>query len=141
MSLQHLALPLQAARRARQQLDLGVFAQIGMAGGALRALAAEHRQAGDDMVAGFDIGDVFAHRLDHCRTFMAEHRGGRVGVESFHEVQIGMAQSSEGGTEQHFAPLRLFDLYLFDREGLVSCVKDRGFHGWFPPDFFDRMEA
>ena len=71
--VQHLAFPGQPPRRAGQQLHLGVLAEIGMAGHALRALAAEHRQAGDDVIAGLHVGDVLADRLDHAGGFVAEH--------------------------------------------------------------------
>ena len=126
--VQNLALPLQPPSGTGQQFDFGVFAEVGVAGGALRALAAEHRQAGDDVVAGLDVGDVFAYRFDHRRALMPEHGRGRVGIQPFHEMQVGVAKAGIGGAQQHFAPLRLFDLHILDGQRLMRCVKDRCFH-------------
>ena len=104
--VQHLAFPGEPARRAGQQLHLGVLAEVGMAGHALRAFAAEHRQAGDDVIAGLDVGDVVADRLDHAGRLVAEHAGGGERIQAFHEMQVGVAEAGKGGAHQHLAPLR-----------------------------------
>ena len=47
----------------------------GRPGRAIVAGAAEHRQTGDDVIAGLHIGDVGADLLDDARRLVAEHRG------------------------------------------------------------------
>jgi hypothetical protein len=42
------------------------------------------------MVAGLYIGNVYAHRLDHRGAFMPEHRGRRIRIQAFHEMQVGV---------------------------------------------------
>jgi len=44
-----------------------------VAGDTLRAGAAEHREAGDDMVARLDVGHAVADRLDDSGGFVTEH--------------------------------------------------------------------
>ena len=129
--MQDLAFPLQAAGGAGEQFDLGVVAEIGVAGGAVLTLAAEYRQAGDDMIAGLDVCDVLADRFNHRGAFMTEYRGGGIGIQALHEMQVRMAEPGESGAQQHFPALGLFDLYFLDCERLVRCVKDCGFHGRF----------
>ena len=129
--VQHLAFPLQPPSHAGQQLHLGVVAQVGVAGGALRALAAEHRQAGDDVVAGLYIGDVLADGLDHRGAFVAQDGGSDGWVEPLHEVQVGVAEAGVGGAQQDFAALGFFDLHVLNRQGLVRLVKYRSLHVGF----------
>ena len=104
-----LALPGHAARLAGQHLHFGVLAEVRVAGHALRAGAAEHRQAGDDVVARLDVGDVLADRLDHAGRFVAEHAGRRVRIEPLDEMQVGVAEPGIGGAQQHLAALRLVE--------------------------------
>ena len=49
------ALPAHSLRDAGQHLDARVLAKIGVAGYALRAGAAKHREAGDDVVARLHV--------------------------------------------------------------------------------------
>ena len=100
-----------------------------MAGHALRAFAAEHRQAGDHVIAWLDVGDVLADRLDHAGRLVAEHARGRERIQPFHEMQVGMAQSGKGGAHQHLAPLRRRVLDVLDGERLMRLVEDGCLHG------------
>jgi hypothetical protein len=43
-------------------------------------------------------------------------------------MQVGVAQAGIRGTQQNFAPFRLFDFNVFNGQRLVRCVKHRGFH-------------
>jgi hypothetical protein len=82
------------------------------------------------VVAGLDIGDVLADRLDDARAFMAEHDRGR--IEPLDEMQIGMAQPGKGGAQHHFAAPRLFQRHLLDRQRLIRRVQHGGFHPDLP---------
>ena len=64
----------QPARARPAAAHLGALAERRVAGQALRAVAAEDRQAGDDVVARLHVGDVVAHRLDDAGALVAEHR-------------------------------------------------------------------
>ena len=127
--VQHLALPGEPPRGTGQQLHLGVLAEIRMAGHALRALAAEHRQAGDHVIAWLDVGDVLADRLDHAGRLVAQHawRGER--IQALDEMQVGVTQAGVGGAHQHLAALQRRVLHVLDGERLVRLVEDSGLHG------------
>ncbi len=83
------------------------------------------------MIAGFDVGDVLANRLDHGRAFMAEYGWRGIRIQPFHEMQVGMTQAGERGAQKNFPTFRFFNLDLLDRQRLVRHVEDRGFHIWF----------
>ena len=127
--VQHLALPGEPARGAGQQLHLGVLAEVRMAGHALRAFAAEHRQAGDDVIAGLDVGDIVADRLDHAGRLVAEHARGGERIQALHEMQVGVAEAGEGGAHQHLAALQRRVLHVLDGERLMRLVEDGCLHG------------
>ena len=78
--MQLLAVELQALGLARQQLHAGVGADGGTAGGAVLAGAAEHGEAGDDVVALPDVGDLGTDLLDDARRLVAQHHGQRMRV-------------------------------------------------------------
>jgi hypothetical protein len=67
------------------------------------AAAAEGREAGDDMVAGPDRGDVVADRLDHARRLMARQEGERRRIDAVDEMKVGMADAAGSGADQHLA--------------------------------------
>ena len=113
---------------ARRQLDLGVGAERRPARQALLAVAAEHRQAGDDVVAGLDVGDVGADLLDDAGRLVAEHGGQRVRVQPLDEVQVGVAQPGAGRAHQHLARSWLAQADILDDQRLVHFVQDGGLH-------------
>jgi hypothetical protein len=86
------------------------------------ALAAEHRQAGDDVVAGLDVGDVAADGLDDAGRLVAEDRGRRVRVLALHEVEVAVAAAGGAGLDEHLARSRLVDLDLVDDEASPGMV-------------------
>jgi hypothetical protein len=90
------ALPCHATGDAGRHLDLDVLAQIRVAGDALRAGTAEHREAGDHVIAGLDVSHAFADRLDDTGRLMAEHARCRMRVEPLDEMQIAVAQAGKG---------------------------------------------
>ena len=69
------ALHRQALDLARQRLDLGIEAEHGAARVAVLAGAAEHRQAGDDVIAFLDVAHFRADFLDDAGGLVAEHDG------------------------------------------------------------------
>eukprot|EP01036_Dinobryon_divergens_P061035 gene61036-81376_t len=87
------ALPAQAFGHAGRHLDCGVAADGLVTRHAILAMAAEHRQAGDHMVTGLDVGDVFTHRFDDTSGFMAEYGGHGGRVFALDEMQVAVAQA------------------------------------------------
>ncbi len=71
--------PGQARRRSTGRGGLGALSHrsTGRPGEARLAVAAEHRQAGDDVVARADVGDLVADGLDDAGRLVAEHHGHR----------------------------------------------------------------
>jgi hypothetical protein len=120
--MQLLAVEAQALGGAGGQLHLGVGADEGPPRRAVVAGAAEHRQAGDDVVALFHIADLGAHFLHDARRFVAQDHGQGMGIEALDEMQIRVAQPGEGGADQHLACRRLVDGDLLDDERLVDLV-------------------
>src|SRR5262249_16899110 len=93
---------------------------------AVLAFAAEHRDAGDDMVARLDVGDVRADGEHHAGGFVAQHARAGARIEAFHVVQVAVADAGKGGADQHLVGRRLVELDLLDAERLVDLVHDGG---------------
>jgi hypothetical protein len=104
------------------------------AGRAVVAGAAEHGQAGDDVVALLDVVHLRADLLDDAGRLVAQHDGQRMRVKPLDEVQVGMAEARVGGAQEHLARGRLVDRHVLDDERLVHFVQDCGLHGFAPPD-------
>ena len=117
---------------AGQHLHRGVGAEHRAAGGAIVAGAAEHRQTRHDVIAGLHIGDVGADLLDDAGGFMAEHRGQRMRIEPFHEVQVGMAEAGDRGADQDFARAGIRHADILDHQRLVDFMQDGGLHRVLP---------
>src|SRR4051794_18447246 len=104
-----------------------------MAAEALRAGAAEPRQAGNDMVADPQSGDIGAHRLDDAGAFVAEDEGAieREAPEAVDDVQVAVADAGGDAAHQDLTAPRLVHLHLLDGQRLVHLPKDSGghFHG------------
>jgi len=102
--------------------------QVGMAGEALRAAAAEAGEACDDMIASLHGGHVRSHRLDDPRALVAEHdRPAHVVARgAVDHVQIAVAHARRHRADEHLAARRLIDLDRLDRHRLVDPVKHRG---------------
>src|SRR5208282_4144761 len=95
---------------------------------ALLAIAAEHRQAADDVIAGFHVGHLLADFLDDAGGLVAEHRGRGVRIQTVNEMQVAVAYAARDSFNQDFAVLRLVDFDVFDTEGQVGPVENSGFH-------------
>src|SRR5260370_12769563 len=66
---------------------LPIRASIGMPRHALLAVAAEHRRACDDVVAGLEIGDGLSDFLDYAGSLVAEDRGPAKRIAPLDEMQ------------------------------------------------------
>ena len=95
-------------------------------------MAAEDREAGDDMVAGADIADIRADLLDDAGGFMAEHGGGGRGVVAVDIVEVRLADPDGRGADQHLAGTGIGDLDLLDGERAVRAPEHGGFHRMSP---------
>ena len=68
------AVPAQPLRDAGRELDFGRLADRHVARQTELAVSAEHREATDHMVAGFEVRHVLADRFDDAGRFVAEYR-------------------------------------------------------------------
>ena len=122
-----LAFPRQPLGSAGRHLHFRRLADRGVAAGAELAMPAEHRQAADHVVAGLEVADIVADRLDDARRLVAQHRRQRVRVQPLDEMQVAVAQARHRGAHQHLAAPGLFDGDVLDAQGLVRGMQDGGF--------------
>ena len=81
------------------------------------------------MIAGLELRDVRADRLDDAGGLVAEDRRRRERIVAVDEVQVAVAHAAGDRAHEHLAPDGLVDLDVLDRQGLVGTVEDGGFHG------------
>ena len=108
--------------------DRPALAEVRAAGQAVLAVAAEDRQAGDDVVARLELVDVRADRLDDAGRLVAEDGRRRERVEALDEVQVAVADAAGHRAHEHLAPDGLGDVDVLDRERLVGTVEDGSLH-------------
>jgi hypothetical protein len=114
--------------RLAHQLGPLVLAQRQMAVGALRAVPAEGREAGDHVVARLDVVDHRTDRLHDAGRLVTEHGRAREGVVALHEVQIAVAEARRSRSDQHFSRAGLADLDLLDVETTRNRVEHCSLH-------------
>ena len=87
-------------------------AQVGVAGQALLARAAEAREAGDHMVTTLHVDDVLADSFDNAGALVAEHvrLAERETTISVDQVQIAVAHTSGEGADEHLVLRRGIDV-------------------------------
>ena len=95
---------------------------------AVLAVAAEGREAGDDVIPGLHVGHHVPHRLHHAGGFVPENGGQRVGVGAIGEVQIGVAHAGSGGAHEHLPGAGLGHLHILNDERFVRFVQNGCFH-------------
>ncbi|MGY3362498.1 hypothetical protein ACVWZK_009161 [Bradyrhizobium sp. GM0.4] len=66
------------------------------------------------MITGLHIGDVGADLLDDTGRLVPEHRGQRMRIKAFHEVQIGVAETCGRGPDQDLARAGLRQADILD---------------------------
>src|SRR4029078_4817178 len=96
---------------------------------ALPTAAAELGQTGDHAIAGRELGDVGAHRLDDPSGLVAEHGGHGRGQQALHEVQVAVTQTTRRDTDEDLIAGRNVDGELLDGEVARSTVQDGGARG------------
>src|SRR5947209_2087958 len=84
------------------------------------------------MIAWLHIGDVGADLFDHAGRLVAEHRGERMRIQAFHEMQVGVAQPGDACADQHLAGPGLRQADILDHQRLVDFMQDGGLHFRFP---------
>jgi len=105
-----------------------IRASIGMSRHALFAVAAEDREAADDVIAGLDVSHLFADFFDDAGGLVAEHGGRGVGIEAVNEMEIAVAYAAGGGFDQDFAVLGFIEFDVLDTERQLGPVENGGFH-------------
>ncbi len=84
------------------------------------------------MVARLHVVDVGADLLDDTGGLVAEHRGQRMRIKPFHEVQIGVAEPGDRGADQDLARPRIRQADVLDHQRLVDFMQDGGLHRILP---------
>ncbi|MGX1297711.1 hypothetical protein AB7M75_007619 [Bradyrhizobium ottawaense] len=93
------------------------------------------------MVTRLDVSDIGADLLDHAGGLVAEHRGQRMRIEPFHEMQVGVTEPGDRGADQDFARARLRQADVLDDERLVDFIEDGGLHRALPVAFLGLIVA
>ena len=94
-------------------------------------MAAEHREAGDDVIARLAGAHFAADLLDDAGALMAEHDRDLRRIRAFDEVEIRVAHTGGDGADQHLVGAGFVDLNVFDGERLANFAQDGGFHDAF----------
>src|SRR5439155_11066 len=121
------ALPREL-RRLVGRPNRPALAEVRAPGQAVLAVAAEDREARDDVVARLELRHVRADRVDDPRRLMPEDGGRRERVEAFDEVEIAVADAARHRAHQYLARDGLGDVDVLDRELFVRPVEDGSFH-------------
>src|SRR5258708_32264795 len=95
---------------------------------AVLALAAEDRQACDDVITGLHMRYILAHRLDDARPFVTHHRCLADLPHAIHEMQIAVAEPRVGRAHQPLAWRRLVDGNVFDLEATGTRTQNCCLH-------------
>ena len=85
-----------------------------MAGEAAIAVAAEDGEAGDDVVARLDVGNLLADLFDDASGFVAEDCGRRERPLALYEVEVAVADAAGSGAHDDLAGHGLVVLDLLD---------------------------
>ena len=108
--------------------DFGFLAERHVSRQAVFAMAAEHGQAGDDVVAGLDVANRGTDLLDDPRRLVAEDAGHGAGIGAVEEVHVRVTDASRRRADQHLPRAGLVDLDLFDIHPGIHGAEDGCFH-------------
>jgi hypothetical protein len=94
-----------------------------------RAVAARRAPAHDHAVADADVAHAFADRLDHPRTFVAEHdRRHLPPAAGTDDVEVGVADAARFDADERLAGPRRLQLQRFDGDAAVRIQDDAAIH-------------
>ena len=117
---------------ARRALHALAPAQVGIPAEAFVAHAAEYREAGDDVVSGFDVVDHRANRFDNSCGLVTQDGGHGKGVLAFHIVEVAVADARGHSADHHLVGTWVIDLDIFDGQGGIDFAQYGCSHG-LPP--------
>ncbi|MNX54432.1 hypothetical protein D3C86_851600 [compost metagenome] len=100
-----------------------------MTGHAVVAMATEHGQARDYMIAGLDRAHFGTDLFDHTGRLVAQHQRPRIRKRTIDHVQIRMADTHRFGTDQHFTRARFADAHFFNDQWGSNLMEYGSFHG------------
>ena len=83
-------------------------------------------------VAGLDVGDVRPDFFNDAGGFVTEHRGQRMRIQPFHEVQVGVTEAGDAGADQDFARSGIRYADILDLQRLVDFEQYGGLHQILP---------
>ena len=94
-----------------------------------RASAARRAPADDDVVAGRDVHDPLADRLDHTRALVAEQdRQPMSPAAGLDDVQVGVADAARCDPDERFTGAGRVELELGDREAALRGQDGAAIH-------------
>ena len=105
-------------------------AQVRMARGTARALAAGRQEGEHDVVADLERADARADLHHDAGTLVAadaRRLAGDAGEIAGHHMLVAVAHAAGSQLDQHFAGLRRIEVDLFDAPRRVSFPQNRGF--------------
>jgi len=91
-------------------------------------MAAEDGQTGNDVIPRLHIAHLGAHGCHDASGFVAEHNGGRTGVEALLEVHVTVADARRGRPYTDFVRSWGTNIYIFNSQWLMYSAKNCGFH-------------
>jgi len=104
-------------------------------------VAAARHERGDDVIAGREMRDARADRLDDAGRLVTEHHRHWPRPVTVDDRQVGMAESSRADPHQHFARARRIEVDFLDTER--PRLRERRRAADFPQDccaYFHRRE-
>ncbi|HEV3112581.1 MAG TPA: hypothetical protein VGY99_19005 [Candidatus Binataceae bacterium] len=92
------------------------------------AFPAEQSQPRDHVIAGLEIGNLAAHRLDNPGGFVTENHRRRHRNLALGDRQVAVADAGGYGADQHLIAAGLVDVHFLKGLGLAGLVKNGGLH-------------
>ena len=111
------------------------LAEMGLAGEAVVAMAAEDGETSDDVIARLELAHLEAYLFHDPGGLVAQDGGGGEGIEAVDEVQVAVADAGGDGAHEHLATHGLVDVDFLDRQGLMRAMEHGSFHGGLLLDF------
>ena len=91
-------------------------------------MAAEDGQTGNDVVSRLHVAHLGAHSCNDASGFVAEHNGGRTGVEALLEVHVTVADARRGRPYTDLVGSWSTNIHIFNGQWLMHSAKNGCFH-------------
>src|SRR5262245_59978122 len=91
-------------------------------------MTTEDGETGNDVVPRLHVAHLGAYGFFDTSGFVAEHDGGRTGVETLLEVHVTVADACRRRAHADLVRARGADVHIFNRQWLVHSAKNGCFH-------------